>query len=558
MRKALILAAAFALAQAQVPAPVGGDASNMTVKPTGTTTARKLSNQTADTVSLLDFGAVCDGTTDDSAAVTAALATHKRITVPGTMSPGTPTVCNAPSILSGAMTGAILIGPGVIKTSEAKKRGAIVAEINQPPASNGLITSVVSAFDGDVSKVARSPVEHRVTGATTAGTPGTPPSYIVQPEVSADWIVSFNQSGTQTGDGHRPFGRTGVPVRVTAGTNAGLGDHVMNWVACSVSGKLVGATTWTGASECGGFAGSMASLVDGAYLQPIGDLDCNDNGFDVSCIGMTQVFNRTNNTAALGNPWIGSFMLSNGTKPIDAAYSATGPMTMTYDCYDSGVSQALPTVPCLVMQAGMRIYGNATSDVSATRIPNNIVLGGEYLQYDTVNGWGFYKAGVLQMATGGTKPSTLPVLLGSNAVQVSHTGDTAEFTFATVTIPANAMGLNGRLQLRGIWSFTGSTNAKTARARLGGVGGTAYIAASTATATNITANGYEIIANRNAANSQVSMSAAIGAGQIGFGTTALITSAIDTTAPTTVVFTGQLTNAGETIALESYDVTLLP
>jgi hypothetical protein len=151
-----------------------------------------------------------------------------------------------------------------------------------------------------------------------------------------------------------------------------------------------------------------------------------------------------------------------------------------------------------------------------------------------------------------------PVLLGSSAVQVSHTGDTSEFTFATVTIPAGAMGLNGRLDIKGIWSFTGSTNTKSARARLGGVGGTAIISAATATAANITFNGSEIVANRNSASSQVSMSAAVGSGQIAFGTTALITSAINTAASTTVVFTGQLTNTGETISLERYEVTLLP
>ena len=74
MRKALILAAAFALAQAQVPAPVGGDMSNTTTKAIGSTTARTLADRATDFgVNVQDFGASNDGTaiTDSSVVATA-------------------------------------------------------------------------------------------------------------------------------------------------------------------------------------------------------------------------------------------------------------------------------------------------------------------------------------------------------------------------------------------------------------------------------------------------------------------------------------------------------
>jgi len=63
MYRALILILVVLFAQAQVPAPVGGDASNMTVKPTGRTNSRALDNRALDIgFNLMDYtGAKADG-----------------------------------------------------------------------------------------------------------------------------------------------------------------------------------------------------------------------------------------------------------------------------------------------------------------------------------------------------------------------------------------------------------------------------------------------------------------------------------------------------------------
>lgn len=149
-----------------------------------------------------------------------------------------------------------------------------------------------------------------------------------------------------------------------------------------------------------------------------------------------------------------------------------------------------------------------------------------------------------------------PILLGSSAVTgMAVTGTLSETTLATVTIPAGAMGLNGGIQVRCTFSYTNSANTKTIRIRLGGLLGTAYYAVNTTT--TVTAEAERVIKNRGAANSQVgSMPAA--AAPYSTNASAPTTSSIDTTAAVDLVFTGALSNTGETITLESYEVWLIP
>lgn len=165
--------------------------------------------------------------------------------------------------------------------------------------------------------------------------------------------------------------------------------------------------------------------------------------------------------------------------------------------------------------------------------------------------------GTLPKANGGTAATTgqgaasnlsLPYVLCQSAVAASHTGNTNETTLATCTIPANAMGANGCLTLDAFFSYTNSANNKNLRARLGGISGTVYTVSVQTTSLGVRFVGTEIC-NRNATNSQVG-----GVGTAFAG--APITSAVDTTASTTVVFTGQLTNSGETVTLEMSRVRL--
>lgn len=149
-----------------------------------------------------------------------------------------------------------------------------------------------------------------------------------------------------------------------------------------------------------------------------------------------------------------------------------------------------------------------------------------------------------------------PVLLVSSAVAVSHTGNTNETTLATVTIPAGIMGTNGGLLILSSWTTTNSANNKTPRIRLGGIGGTAFMAA---TYTSVaTFSDSRRIRNRNSASSQVASTAAATAVPFGGTSSAIATGSVDTSVAQDLVLTGQLGLGTETITLESYEVWLLP
>ncbi|MEX2482539.1 MAG: DUF2793 domain-containing protein [Gammaproteobacteria bacterium] len=141
-------------------------------------------------------------------------------------------------------------------------------------------------------------------------------------------------------------------------------------------------------------------------------------------------------------------------------------------------------------------------------------------------------------------------VLAASAVAVSHSGDTAKTTLATVTVPAGAMGPSGMLRISSLWSHTASANSKTARVEFGGA--QHYAGNFTTVASS---RMHRTIANRGAANSQV---AAPTSGAFNWGSTsdALMTSGIDTSVEQDLVFSGQLGDSAETIALESYLVEL--
>ena len=137
---------------------------------------------------------------------------------------------------------------------------------------------------------------------------------------------------------------------------------------------------------------------------------------------------------------------------------------------------------------------------------------------------------------------------------LSLTGTTSETILATITLAAGVMGATGRLETDSVWTTTNNANNKTYRIRLGGIAGTEYLSLTTNSVATFAA--HKEIQNLTASSQIGGVQGNATAGGYGAVTAANVTSAVDTSAATTLVFTGQLTNGGDTIALASYRVTL--
>ena len=146
---------------------------------------------------------------------------------------------------------------------------------------------------------------------------------------------------------------------------------------------------------------------------------------------------------------------------------------------------------------------------------------------------------------------SLSAVVAASGTAVSHTGDTLEFTLATITIPANAMGANGTLRVTAFMSGTGTAGNRTAKIKFGGT--TYYDSGAIAGGSFLSARVMMTVSNSNATNAQVGSPS----GGLAISSTAKVTSAVDTTAAVTVLITGQLSNSGDSIALESYTVEVL-
>lgn len=141
---------------------------------------------------------------------------------------------------------------------------------------------------------------------------------------------------------------------------------------------------------------------------------------------------------------------------------------------------------------------------------------------------------------------------GMSAVAVSHTGNTTETTLATIPIAAGVMGANGAIRVRVRGTCTNNANTKTPRVRLGGIGGSSLVGISfTTTGTWM----YELLVqNRNSAASQIASTYGNRTTDPVFIEHALVTSTVATSSAQDLVITVQLGNAADSISVESYTV----
>lgn len=177
----------------------------------------------------------------------------------------------------------------------------------------------------------------------------------------------------------------------------------------------------------------------------------------------------------------------------------------------------------------------------------------------------YLPAGVVTAGSQGTGANFYQVTFSSTtACQITGTGivtanaaftqSTSIIPIATVTVPANALGLNGSLMTTMRWSFLNNANAKNTRLMFGG-----QAVSQNTNANTLTFLDQQWVSNRGAANAQV-------AGWNGFqavygpqGTAIFNTTMnVDTTAAQNLVIDAALAVATDYVISEGYTVLLVP
>lgn len=144
-----------------------------------------------------------------------------------------------------------------------------------------------------------------------------------------------------------------------------------------------------------------------------------------------------------------------------------------------------------------------------------------------------------------------------SGVAVTLGAVTSEVVVATISLAANALGADGRLDVDYTWDMSSSGNNKTMRTYFGaagaGAGGT--VLSGIALTTQLALHEKRFIQNAHATNVQTGVGGTTG----GFGNAASLacaSAAIDTTAASEFVITGQKASSGDTLTLRHYCAVL--
>jgi hypothetical protein len=144
------------------------------------------------------------------------------------------------------------------------------------------------------------------------------------------------------------------------------------------------------------------------------------------------------------------------------------------------------------------------------------------------------------------------IILQTSAVALPHPGTiTTEYTFATVTIPAGLLGLNGLIEVDAVFSYTNNANTKTFRYKHGGNNFLSTSATATSSASFI-----KRIQNRGVANSQIG-EAPTSQAPGGTNANAPYTASVDTAVTSSILITGQLAVGTDSMTLERYTVRVI-
>lgn len=382
--------------------------------------ARSVQSKSVDTLTLTDFGAVGDGTTDNSAAITSANGANGPVFVPkGTY--------YAASLTNGGLTGSYW-GHGQIKTNDGNKHAKISNQLTAPPSSYGAPGGINTAFNGDLSKQALT-LEHRISGAATLGQPAT--GYQLNPETAATFQYLYNTSGWNQSTSQND-GRTEAMLNFAKVDNYGQGDCVAYAVAGFVSGGKPGATSTLANPAVTIMNGECDAGSNGVYLNPI-EINCVDQGFDVSGVNFVGNARRANDTGALQAFWYVYRAQSGGPKPIDVHFSATGPSKFGVDLSYGDFSST--NGAAIAMKADQKIFGNVTATDSLSRYP---VTTNDWISYSSsLGGWNIVANNSPSLQVKSTSVLTPVALIAQSTLAVTGAVTASSSITATGPIAAN-------------------------------------------------------------------------------------------------------------------------
>jgi hypothetical protein len=378
----LALTAVPALAQLG-PVPAGGQS----IVPSGATVSRTLASKLGDRLTLLDFGAACNGSTDDSAAIRAAAASGRRIDIPGGL------VCAGASIASSLPFGTFA-GPGQVQDSSGNLRGPQSSGVtsNPNPASWNSTTNVNDPCVASLTCWAKFDYSHALAAeewfiADSAGghTLGQPQhGYEYMPGAYPHTAIFNNRSGWNQSLTSND-GRTAAVYNRIIGQQGGAGDMMLNEAEILCAGVAqTGTTDWLAVPGCAWEAGDISALSPSQYLQH-SEWHFNDNANDVSAIGRVFGYNRTATTATLNNRWVNELISCNQTNlaaPLgcDAGYVVQGKWRIGLDFTEIASQIVAP----IAMQANQKITLNG-SYVDGEGNPATTNLGNDWITDDGSN-----------------------------------------------------------------------------------------------------------------------------------------------------------------------------
>jgi len=402
------------------------------------TSSRTVSSKLSDIISLKDFGAVGNGVSNDTTAVQSAVSYGAFFVPTGTYSTTLATKAN--------LNGAKFSGQGTVVTADTNKTGFYFSSADTAPASSGNGDSILTAFNGDFSQC-QFPVEHWITGASTAGQPSS--GYLYTPEIYPHYTYLYNSSGwNQSTSGNT--GRTGIAAYRTRIAQYGQGDLVCYNASAFVTGTKASSTNFLANPAAVLFNGDMTAGQTGVYLNPYETI-CNDGGYDVACVGIVNNFVRSVATGAKSAVWLGYRAQNTGAATCDALVSATGKWVTGLDLAMTGLDFGTNKA-AISLKSNDRIYFNnaALASGSLNADWRTTTFNGDYLEHNTAGSFiHFVKGGSsrLQISNSGVVVANgdLGVNVGSGStayVRGLQTGfglptgaiDTASFNTATVTL----------------------------------------------------------------------------------------------------------------------------